>query len=170
MFAPETVGAQEKALLKRPGPSQLAGCEQFRRAASGPALRHSVGAACLFPRPAGRGSTSSWGLRASGGPQALHRTLWTGWMRLALRGQQRQHPWTHRLQGWPQSTLRSPRSVGFFQEDLTQNDPHWGISLNGQTQCFQGSKGRVYLTFCHTLVEGAYLKVAIRAPRITKSG
>lgn len=56
--------------------------------------------------------------------------------------------------------------VGLFQKDLTQDDPHWGVSLDGEAQCFQGPKGRVHFPFGYALVEGADLEVAIRAPRI----
>ena len=66
---PETMGVQEKALLKRPGPRGPGGSGSGRRAG----LRHSVGTACLFPAAGGRGSTSSWGLRASGHPRPAER-------------------------------------------------------------------------------------------------
>lgn len=38
---------------------------------------------------------------------------------------------------------------------LAQNDPHGGVCLDGEAQCFQGAEGRVHLALCHTLVEGA---------------
>lgn len=176
MFAPETAGAQEKALLKRPGSSRP-GCERFRAAQAG--LRHSVGAACLLPRPGGRGSTSSWGLRASGDPRpaergALGRTpqAWGGdaW---PSGGSSDDIPGLPGLMGFVASRSTPSEAlhlVGLFQEDLAQNDPHWGVCLDGEAQCFQGTKGRVHLTFCHTLVEGAYLEIAIRAPRVPQGG
>lgn len=138
-------------------------------------LRHSVGAACLFPRPGGQGSTSSWGLRASGHP------------RLAERGA-RQSPSGWGGGAWPSRGCSddilgltgsrasgSPPSealglVGLFQEDLTQNDPHGRVCLDGEAQCFQWAKGRIHFSLCHTFVEGADLEVAIRAPRVPESG
>lgn len=60
--------------------------------------------------------------------------------------------------------------VGLFQENLAQDDPHRRVCLDGEAQCFQGAKGRVHLTLRHTLVEGADLKVAVRAPRVPEGG
>lgn len=133
---------------------------------------------------AGGGSTSSWGLRASGDPRpgdprlaergALGRTpqAWGGdaW---PSRGSSHNIPGLPGLMGFMASQSapsEALRLVGLFQEDLAQNDPHWRVCLDGEAQCFQGAKGWVHLTFCHTLVEGAYLEVAIRAPRVPQSG
>lgn len=140
------------------------------RAGSGPALRHSVGAACLFPRPGGQGQHQLLGPPGQRWTPGLAQNPLGRMDALGPPGAAK----TTSLDTWASGLDdRAPSEalclVGLFQEDLTQNDPHWGISLNGQAQCFQGSKGRVYLTFCHTLVEGAYLEVAVRAPRITKS-
>ena len=58
--------AQEKALLAQRG--------QEGAALGGAAgLRHSVGAGLPPPPAGGRGSTSSWGLRASGHPRPAER-------------------------------------------------------------------------------------------------
>lgn len=58
-----------------------------------------------------------------------------------------------RVQPWPSywNQLPAPSCLAY----LAQNDPHRGVCLDGEAQCFQGAKGRVHLTFCHTLVEGA---------------
>lgn len=138
-----------------------------------------MGAACLSRGPAGRSSTSFWGLRASGEPQASPsrlpgRTLQVGWICLVLWGSSSSSSNTLRTVG-SRAGHRAPLEaffylVGLFQKDLTQNDPHGGVSLNGETQCFQGAKGRIHFSFSYTLVEGANLEVAIRAPRVPESG
>lgn len=46
---------------------------------------------------------------------------------------------------------------------LTQNDPHGRVCLDGEAQCFQGAEGRIHLALCHTLVEGAWGRAALRA-------
>lgn len=176
MFAPETVGAQEKALLKRPGSSRPG----MRTVPAGDAragLRHSVGAACLLPRPGGR-----WAAPAPGasGPAAIPGLRSGAPGRTPQAGGGGARPsggGSDDIPGFPggfRASQSAPsearRLVGLFQEDLAQNDPHWGVCLDGEAQCFQGAKGRVHLALCHTLVEGAYLEVAVRAPRVPEGG
>lgn len=45
---------------------------------------------------------------------------------------------------------------------LTQNDPHRRVCLDGEAQCFQGAKGWVHFSLCHTLVERAWGSAAMR--------
>lgn len=181
MFAPQTAGAQEKALLKRPGSSRPArgkrfGSVLFGRQQAGPQAQCGGRLSPL----AARRSTSFWGLRASGGPQASPshlpgRTLWVGWICLVLWGGGGSSSSDTTLgtvgsragHGAPLETFHL---VGLFQKNLTQDDPHRGVSLDGEAQCFQGPKGRIHFPLGHTLVEGANLEVTIRAPRVPESG
>lgn len=136
-------------------------------------LRHSVGGACLLPRPGGGvgGSTSSWGLRASGDPRPAERGAGQEPLGWPSGGSSDDIPGIPGGFRASQSALSEAlHLVGLFQEDLAQNDPHWGVCLDGEAQCFQGAKGRVHLALCHTLIEGAYLEVAIRAPRVPQGG
>lgn len=54
-----------------------------------------------------------------------------------------------------------PTSLCFFDKNLAQDDPHRGVSLDGQPDRFQWPEGRVHFTFRNALGEGAYLDVAI---------
>lgn len=126
---------------------------------------------------AGGGSTSSWGLRASGDPRPVERGAGQKPSGLGRRRHRALRGSSDNIPGLP-GGFRAGQSapsealglVGLFQEDLAQNDPHWGVRLDGEAQCFQGAKGRVHLALCHTLGEGAYLEVAVRAPRVPEGG
>lgn len=179
MFAPHTAGVQEKALLKRPGSSRLARGKRFSsvlfgRQQAGPQAQCGGRLSLL----AARRSTSFWGLRASGGPQASPshlpgRALQVGWIRLVLWGSGSSSNTTLGTVGSRAghgAPLETFHLVGLFQKNLTQDDPHRGVSLDGESQCFQGPKGRIHFPLSHTLVEGANLEVTIRAPRVPESG
>lgn len=183
MFAPHTAGTQEKALLKWPGSSRLArgkrfGSVLFGRQQAGPQAQCGG----RLPPPAARRSTSFWGLRASGGPQASPsrlpgRSLRVRWICLVLWGggggsgsSSSNTLGTVGSRAGHGAPLEAFHLVGLFQKDLTQDDPHWGVSLDGEAQCFQGPKGRIHFPFGYTLVEGADLEVTIRAPRVPESG
>lgn len=156
-----------KALRKRPGSSPPASCEQFRAAQAG--LRHSVGTTTSSRGRAG-GQHQLLGPPGQRQPQAAERCQEQP---LRLGG----HIWPcggsseDVLVSWASGpVLRSPPSVRFLQEDLAQNDPHGRVCLDGEAQCFQGTEGRVHLALSHAFVEGAYLEVAIGAPRVPEGG
>lgn len=175
MFAPETAGAQEKALLKRPGSSRPGmrtvpgGTGRPQAQCGGRLPPPAAGRAGAAPAPGASGPAAIPGLRSG----ALGRTpqAWGGGGAGPSGGSSDDIPG---LPGGFRAGQSAPsealRLVGLFQEDLTQNDPHWGVRLDGEAQCFQRAKGRVHLALCHTLVEGAYLEVAIGAPRVPEGG
>lgn len=64
------------------------------------------------------------------------------------------------------SALLMPVSLCFFDKNLAQDDPHWGVGLDGQPDGLQWPKRWVHLTLCNTFGERAYLDVAVRCPAV----
>lgn len=60
-------------------------------------------------------------------------------------------------------SLAPPRAwPGPAQPHLAQNHPHRGVRLDREAQCFQRAEGWVHLSLCHSLVEGAWGRAALR--------
>lgn len=142
-------------------PQAQCGAARLLAAQAGAAPAPGATGPAVDPRPAG---WTAAGRTSSG-------------MRWALRGQRRhlgslpqsaffRKIWENRLGSAGQECHGGPPGLPCMcPAHLAQNDPNWGVGLDGEAQRLQGAEGRVHLTFRHTLVERACREVARSSER-----